>query len=487
MKTFFLSLSLLILNPAAVSGLTTSAQKACSLLHTALPKKVFFPGSQRYAADIFHFQLSSSQNSTCSVEPTTVSDVSTIMKIVGRDDVRSPFAIKSSGGHATNPGFSSTLGVQIAMTNFTDLTYDADKQTVSIGPGLTWDQVYKQLDPLNITVVGGRVPGVGVGLVLGGGYSWVTNQYGLGVDNIVSLDMVLPNGTTVQVAENSHPDLFFAMKGGLNNFGIVTKFTLKAHSQPSIWGAVVNYGAEQNAAVIQALADFSVNNTEIKAQLAAAQVVTGPAPGWEVIFFYGQGNQMPAVYKPFFDIPATSASIVTSGSFSEFIALSTVLNPDPTGKGLSNVVPIVHYTVPILDFIHEQLNATWLAGKAANKSFTSVLLGVEPFLDAFAHATPSAYEHSVARPVTPCNPWITWSDPADTAYAHAALRNMSDKIQAFAIQQGQSLATDLHYPNYALDDTPLNLLYGKNVQKLKAIKHAVDPKNVMGLAGGFKL
>jgi FAD/FMN-containing dehydrogenase len=76
---------------------------------------------------------------------------------------------------------------------------------------------------------------VGVGLVLGGGYSWVTNQYGLGIDNIVSLDVVLPNGTFVQVAEATHPDLFFAMKGGLNNFGVVTKFTLKAHSQPSIW------------------------------------------------------------------------------------------------------------------------------------------------------------------------------------------------------------------------------------------------------------
>ncbi|KAJ7124058.1 FAD-binding domain-containing protein [Mycena crocata] len=483
--TKFLSLHL-ILSAVAVHGLADSASTACHLLQAALPSKVFLPGSARYAADIFHFQLSSSQNSTCSVEPTTVSDVSLIMGIVGRDDIRSPFAIKSAGGHATNIGFSSTLGVQIAMTAFTDLSYDAARQTVSMGPGLTWDQAYKLLDPLNVTVVGGRVPGVGVGLVLGGGYSWVTNQYGLGIDNIVSLDVVLPNGTFVRVAEDSHPELFFAMKGGMNNFGVVTKFTLGAHPQPSIWGAVVTYGADRNAAVIQALADFSVNNTDIKAQLAAAQVVTGAAPGWEVILFYGEGTQAPDVYQPFFNIPATSTTIVTSGSFSEFLALSTVLGSDPTAKGLSDVVPIVHYTVPILNFIHEQLNATWTAAKAANRSFTSVLLGVEPFFEAFAHATPSAYNHSLARPVTPCNPWVTWSDPKDNEYAHAALRNMSANIQAFAIQEGQSLPTDLHYPNYALGDTALNLLYGDNVQRLKAIKRAIDPKNIMELTGGFK-
>ncbi|KAJ6533011.1 hypothetical protein B0H19DRAFT_1187193 [Mycena capillaripes] len=465
MRPTFLSLHVLVLGVVSVRGLANSASTACRLLQAALPGKVFFPGSAQYAADIFHFQLSSSQNSTCSVEPTTVSDVSRVVnEIVG--DTRSPFAIKSAGGHATNIGFSSTLGVQIAMTKFIDLTYDAANQTVSLGPGLTWDQAYKQLDLFNVTVVGGRVPGVGVGLVLGGGYSWVTNQYGLGIDNIVSLDV---------------PDLFFAMKGGLNNFGVVTKFTLRAHAQPSIW----------NAAVIQALADFSLNNTDPKAQLAAAQVVTGPAPGWEIIFFYGEGTQAPEVYQPFFDIPAVSTSLVTSDPLAiryaiQIIILTICFFSDPNFKGLSNVVPIVYYTVPILNFIHEQLTATFAAAKAANRSITSVLLGVEPFFGAFGHATPSAYAHSLARPVTPCNPWVTWSDPKDNDYAHSALRNMSDRIQAFAIQEGQSLATDLHYPNYALDDTPLGLLYGENVQRLRKIHRAVDPKNITGLTGGFK-
>ncbi|KAJ7593193.1 FAD-binding domain-containing protein [Mycena floridula] len=490
MKSAFLSSHLLVLGYLALVHGTHwapggGALRACHLLQAALPGQVFFPGSLEYAADVSHFESSSSQNSTCSVEPVSAVDISTILKIIGRDDIRAPFAVKS-GGHSTNIGFSSTLGVQISMTKFTNVIYDGAAQTVAIGPGLTWDQVYAQLEQFKVTVVGGRVPGVGVGLLLGGGYSWVTNQYGLGIDNIVALDLVLPNGTFVQVTETSQPDLFFGLKGGFNNFGIVTTSLLRARPLSSIWGGVIFYSSDQKDAVSQALSKFSLNNVDTKAQLAAAYVVSSGQPIWQVVLFYAEGTQAPSVYQPFLDIPSISSNIVTSGSFSEFVASISVIPTDANSKGISDVVPIIQYTPPIIEFIQTQTDQTFAQGIADNRSLVSVLLGVEPFLDAFAHSTPSAYPHSRARPVTPCNLWVTWSDPKDTEYAHATLRKLSDKIQAFAIQEGQSMATDLHYPNYALDDTPLNLLYGNNVHRLKQIKQHVDPKNIMGLTGGFQ-
>ena len=89
------------------------------------------------------------------------------MSILG--STRTPFAVKS-GGYSSNPGFSSTCGVQISMTRFKDVKVDSASATVEVGPGLTWDQVYSVLDPYEITVVGGGVPGVGVGgCALGGG------------------------------------------------------------------------------------------------------------------------------------------------------------------------------------------------------------------------------------------------------------------------------------------------------------------------------
>ncbi len=69
-----------------------------------------------------------------------------------------------------NPGFSSTPGVQIAMYRFSEINYDATAQTVTVGTGMTWEDVYAALDPYGVTVVGGRVPGPGVaGFSLGGG------------------------------------------------------------------------------------------------------------------------------------------------------------------------------------------------------------------------------------------------------------------------------------------------------------------------------
>lgn len=123
------------------------------------------------------------------------------------------------------------------MYRFSEINYNASSQTVDVGAGLIWDDVYAALEPLGVNVVGGRVTGIGVaGFTLGGGtlsissykhpysrlicpgYSWKTNQYGLAVDNVVAFRLVQPNGKVVQVTEVSDPELFFGLKGGQNNF-----------------------------------------------------------------------------------------------------------------------------------------------------------------------------------------------------------------------------------------------------------------------------
>jgi hypothetical protein len=210
----------------------------------------------QYTADNAHWALSSSAQSTCSVEPGTVQDVGTIvglhpgsppslftashccsdlpsrhllqLRILGA--MRTPFAVKG-GGHTTNPGFSSTLGVQIAMVRFNTITVDHVASTVAVGAGLLWDDVYRALDGTGLNVVGGRVPGIGVaGLTLGGGgyfssqlsifmvshrwakgYSWKTNQFGLTIDNIDSYELVLPN-ETIRVVTSQDEDLYFGLR-----------------------------------------------------------------------------------------------------------------------------------------------------------------------------------------------------------------------------------------------------------------------------------
>jgi hypothetical protein len=131
-----------------------------------------------YTANNHHYMISSSQVSTCIYTPSTASSLASAIKIIGRKRIR--FAISCSG-HASNQGFSSTPGIHISMHGFQNVTVSPDNSYVDIGGGIAWSDVYKKLDSTTVNVVGGRVPGPGIGgfITGGGGYSWLTNQYGL--------------------------------------------------------------------------------------------------------------------------------------------------------------------------------------------------------------------------------------------------------------------------------------------------------------------
>ena len=123
-----------------------------------------------FEPDIDHWFLSSTQVPTCVVEVGSSGDVGVALRAIASS--RTPFAVKS-GGHASNPGFSSTTGVHISLARMTQVVLSADKKSVEIGMGMTWAGVYGQLEGTGVNVVGGRTPGPGVGgFTLGGGYSW---------------------------------------------------------------------------------------------------------------------------------------------------------------------------------------------------------------------------------------------------------------------------------------------------------------------------
>lgn len=197
-----------------------ACQQIQKLQKTSTDTKLLFLPS---TPDNHHYMTTSSQASTCVYTPSTPDDLAAAIKIVGSQRIR--FAVSCSG-HASNQGFSSTPGVHISMKGFQDVTVSADGSSVDIGGGIAWSDVYQKLDKTNVNVVGGRVPGPGIGgfVTGGGGFSWITNQYGLTGDTLIEANMILPNGTLVNASETENPDLFWAIKGGGNNFGVIYNF-----------------------------------------------------------------------------------------------------------------------------------------------------------------------------------------------------------------------------------------------------------------------
>lgn len=126
-------------------------------------------------------------------------------------------------------------GVLLALNGLTDIQISPDNLTVAVGPGNRWVDVYEALAPYDLYCIRGRMKTIGVsGLSLIGGFHYLTNKYGFAMDNIVSYDVVLGNGTLVVANATYHADLFWALKGGANNFGVVTRFEIKTLPIPEI-------------------------------------------------------------------------------------------------------------------------------------------------------------------------------------------------------------------------------------------------------------
>ncbi|EUC62597.1 FAD-dependent oxidoreductase, putative [Rhizoctonia solani AG-3 Rhs1AP] len=435
-----------------------------------------------------HWALSSSQDSACVVEPGNPDDVSKILQIVA--NTSTPFGVRS-GGHATNPGFSSTPGVQIALFKFSEVTYhpgpaaaDGSVGTVDIGTGLVWDSVYAALEPLGVNVVGGRVTGVGVGgFTLGGGYSWLSNQYGLTIDTVTAFEVVLPNGTITTATETTNPDLFFGLKGGFNNFGIVTKFTLLAFPQGQVWGGLQTFTSSRLSRINAATADFAANVTDPKAAIITTYNFLLGQPGVSLLMFYDGPTPPAGIFERFTSIPHFTSDISTR-SFPSLVGASPA-NATYGLRGAFNTVSLKAYSPSLIDQVLNQ-SVTW-GSDAMLKSGAFISYDVESFLPSMnARSKGGAYPHDDF--LAPLNLYFAWFGDAFDDWYHSALEESTRVIREQAIAEGQDIAgvKQIKYGNYAPATEDLSSLYGPNLERLKVIKAIYDPKNVMALAGGYR-
>ncbi|KAG6908539.1 hypothetical protein DXG01_004310 [Tephrocybe rancida] len=450
---------------------------------TSLETSVFYPGERAYEEDISHRTSSSTQHAKCSVRPHTAADVSVILKIVG--STRIPFAVKC-GGHASNPGFSSTTGVHISMSRFSEVTYDPSSETAVIGGGLVWDEVYAALAPYHVSIAGGRKAGVGVaGFTLGGGYSWLTNQYGLAVDTVVAYELVKPTGDIVTVTQESDPGLFFGLKGGMNNFGIVTRFTFKTFPQGRVWGGLILFKSLNIPAVTAATAAFSESVIDPKAAIITSYTALPGEPGISLHLFYDGPTPPAGIFDDFLAIPYYAKDVSTR----DFLSFVKVFPSAATYgyRGIFHGLAVAQYTPKILDAIANE--TVFWSSRLKELGAADIDYGVQPFLPTvFTHGTygSSAYPPSRGKSLCPLNLYFAWSDKRFDVVFHEVARQSITHLREVALSEGQDVANAAVYPNYAIYDTPLEELYGDTVLALRALKVSVDPDNVMGLAGGFK-
>lgn len=160
----------------------------------------------------------------------------------------------------------------VSLSSINQNVVDAESETIDVGPGSRWVDVYNALDEYGLYTIGGRMKTIGVpGLTLIGGFHYFINKYGFTMDNVVSYDVVLGNGTQVVANKTDNFELFWALKGGANNFGLVTNFKLQAFPMANVSITYQTYNESAIEDFIGATCDL-VNNDG--PELAAGSVIT---------------------------------------------------------------------------------------------------------------------------------------------------------------------------------------------------------------------
>ena len=134
---------------------------------------------------------------------------------------------------------------------------DADRRTARVQGGATWGQVDGATHAHGLATPSGIISTTGVGgLTLGGGHGYLTRKYGLTIDNLLEAEVVLADGRVVTASESEHPDLFWALRGGGGNFGVVTSFTFRLHPVHTVICGPTAWPASATADILGWYRDF---------------------------------------------------------------------------------------------------------------------------------------------------------------------------------------------------------------------------------------
>jgi FAD/FMN-containing dehydrogenase len=195
----------------------------------------------------------------------------------GRDS-KLPIAVRG-GGH-NGPGLGSVDdGLVIDLSEMRGTRVDPAKRVVRVGPGCVTGEVDHATHAFGQATPFGVVSTTGVaGLTLGGGHGYLSRQYGLTVDNLLEADVVLANGSFVTVSETEHPDLFWALRGGGGNFGVVTSFLFRTHPASVVYGGPLAFDLVDGATVLRWYRDFAPKVPDDFYMFAALQTVPPGEP-----------------------------------------------------------------------------------------------------------------------------------------------------------------------------------------------------------------
>ncbi|MCJ1268116.1 hypothetical protein MMC22_008002, partial [Lobaria immixta] len=470
-------------NPGVTLRSIYSRSSCCSELKWTFGHKVSFPGSVEFENEQngngtlgYWAAQAYSVIPSCRLTPTSGEDVS--VAVVKLAHLSCKFAIRG-GGHMWWAGASNIQdGVTIDLGLLKQVKVSKDLKITSVGGGARWEDVYLKLDAMNLAVAGGN--------------NYFAPRFGFACDGVESFEIVLASGKIVNASASKYPDLYKALKGGNNNFGVVTRFDFKTFEQGKLWGGLIVYNYTNPIEKLQRLQNFNTLSGAGGDPFATVtNVYSFTATGPSAIIYlptYTKAQAYPEALKPFTDIP--EPQMLNSMGIRNLTNL-TRLSAVPYGQraifGVATYANNATLIANILDIGQDAFNGFQPKG---NFSYSQNLQPISR-----AITSKAALNGGNVLGQTPAqgdvfynNYAAFWTSPDDDAAIYARTQRFFTRSTQYAEEQGQYHAFE--YSNYALPSQNPIASYGRqNLAFLRAVAKKYDPDQVFQtlVPGGWKL
>ncbi|KAL8369778.1 hypothetical protein RB595_000218 [Gaeumannomyces hyphopodioides] len=461
----------------------------------AVPGGVILPGDDGYEDVIKRWSAVCVKRAGAVILPRTTEEVSRAVALLSASSI--PFNV-CGGGHATSGTASmGPEGAVIDLRRMRGVSVDTAAQTITFEGGCLWSDVDDAAWAHGLATPGGTVAHTGVGgLVLGGGFGWLSGRHGLTIDCLVSVEMVLADGRVVVASddEGGDRDLFWAVRGAGTSFGVAARFTSRVFPQGHVWSGALSFPFERAAEVVGAVNE----HLKIEDGNQAVMLAPGyapPAPDRErakavVMYVFHNGTAAEGAHF-----------------FAALLALGPVLNTTAempyrlVNRQFDRIMAhgarwqhgVAHLTAPVDAAAFVAVAGKFyayvdseLASSGGAQDLRNTVLGFEIFPSAkTCSVPPTAMAHSNRGRYYNVGLAMNWTDASRDAEVRRFKRELADLISETMYHPERSRESGTNgagssqylYGNYLDHSISAEEAFGANAARLRELKARYDPEN----------
>jgi len=438
---------------------------------------VLLPGDVGYDAARTVFNAMIDRRPAVIAQPADTADVQRAVRFAREHDL---LVSVKGGGHSAQGFAVCDGGLMIDLVALKSITVDPQVRTAVAGGGVNWGEFDAATQEHGLAIPGGRMPTTGIaGLTLGSGSGWLERKLGYTVDNMIGAEVVTADGNALHASESENADLFWGLRGGGGNFGIVTRFEYRLHPiGPIVYGGML--GFPRDPAVLCAYRDFMEGAPDDVG--GAAALITAPAEPFVpepvqgqpvmgiVVCYTGKPEDGPQAIKPLLDLNPV-LRMVEPMPYVAVQGLLEAANP----PGMQQYWKAEMYP----ELPDEAIRVLIEKATPPLSPLTSII--VQP-LGGQVHRVP---DDATAMGWRASANWAVhilgaWEDPAQNDDQIAWVRSVAEAIHPWA-QKGT-------YLNYLMDEGEQRVResFGPHYERLVALKNKYDPTNFFRLNQNIK-